>query len=310
MAELAAVSTCVSAMANVYSFCQQFQDNYKEYKTIAVRIDILQEIIYPLKKNILSIKSNSVLGALDLLKGDLKELEKFLIWFSKASPIIRFSLTLWISRKLDQFSIKLDSKCALLNTAANVINLLTKETVLMSDEIDMRSVCLLDLQKNVYELNIIKQNKLGKGSFSDVYEGRYNGEQVAVKRFSHDPEDLVLDRDVKAEEDEVLMLSRLAKSPYIVACYGYTVENDRTLNMILEYAPYGSLGSSRFFSQLGKISVGLCLAWFCDIASALHFLHSRKVMHRDVKVFFFFSFSFYLSVSLSLLRQGTKLACI
>ena len=72
--------------------------------------------------------------------------------------------------------------------------------------------------------------------------------------------------------------------PNIVAYKDSFLDNgDKELCIVMTYCEGGDL-SSKIKAQKGKyFSEQQILSWFVQIALALDFIHSRKVLHRDLK---------------------------
>jgi serine/threonine protein kinase len=76
----------------------------------------------------------------------------------------------------------------------------------------------------------------------------------------------------------------MLKHPNIIGYYHFFTTRDH-LNIVLEYAAGGDLShrikaakdSGTYFDE------ELVLFWFAQIASALEFVHSKKILHRDLK---------------------------
>lgn len=128
---------------------------------------------------------------------------------------------------------------------------------------------------------------IGKGGFGSVYMGMFNGSSVAVKatfEIGRTPDQIQQQR--QAVESEVLLMHS-SKHPGIIAVYGYVHSPARKASLIaMELASRGSLGdllSTLRHDHLNSIPYSLAISWVRDIANALAFLHSNRILHRDVK---------------------------
>jgi serine/threonine protein kinase len=126
---------------------------------------------------------------------------------------------------------------------------------------------------------------LGKGGFCKVRLGLYrHNTKVAVKSILRKELGL-LDQDLEAIENEILLMFYIGNHPNILTCYGYCKdETTGDLHIVLEYAPRNSLASILYdLKTYPSLPVRLVLSWLTDLASALEHVHSRKIKHRDVK---------------------------
>ena len=121
--------------------------------------------------------------------------------------------------------------------------------------------------------------QIGRGAFGEVFRGRYQGTDVAIKRLC------VLD-NVKDERGlaefkrELNFLTRLRHRhivQFIGACT--TLPN---LCIVMDYCDkgslYGYLHNPQKFVTPFKV-----LKWMSECAKGLVFLHSRNIIHRDIK---------------------------
>ena len=140
---------------------------------------------------------------------------------------------------------------------------------------DFDSKFILDSNKLIY----IKENGnlLGTGAFGEVYRGVYEKRAVAIKFYTN--------KGVNSGESFKEFRSRskiLQQShhPCLVCMVGVTVTP--IMSLVLELAPEGSLqtlllNQQRSFSRIVLYRVAL------QVASALYFLHSIDIIHRDLK---------------------------
>lgn len=131
------------------------------------------------------------------------------------------------------------------------------------------------------DLQIIRV--LGNGASGTTYEGKYREAKVAVKAYSAK----ILKEDFVSVRNEMELLAHLSH-PNIIKFYGICfMTNPFAACLVTELAAHGELGKALYpksginlFSRLNqdvkfKIAIG--------IARGLQYLHSNKIIHRDVK---------------------------
>lgn len=115
--------------------------------------------------------------------------------------------------------------------------------------------------------NITDLQWLGSGAQGAVFLGRLNGEEVAVKKV----------RDV--HETDIKNLRKL-NHPNIISFRGVCTQAP-CYCIIMEYCPYGQL--YEILKDGKEIPPALILDWSKQIASGMNYLHSHKIIHRDLK---------------------------
>lgn len=127
---------------------------------------------------------------------------------------------------------------------------------------------------------------LGTGSFGDVYKGKQHGvHDVAVKKLRQATTDAQWFRHL---QHEIAILSKVSHNKNIVQYYGACLDdvdaNPDTAMLVMEYCSGGDLRQAMSRDEAGE------LTWSAggrkvalDIARGLHWLHSKGVIHRDLK---------------------------
>jgi serine/threonine protein kinase len=160
----------------------------------------------------------------------------------------------------------------------------TDNRCLDNDQLLLRLQLLSEL-KIPQEDILISSIKIGQGGFGEVFLGNYKRKyKVAIKTIRHldDPNAEIKRRLI---ENELLLMRYLGNYPTILSCYGY-VMNGSSMQIVLELAPYASLDkilrdSTSF--PFDSFPLTLSLAWLCDLADAIKFLHAKNIKHRDIK---------------------------
>eukprot|EP00249_Psilotum_nudum_P022895 c28683_g3_i1 orf=411-3836(+) len=128
--------------------------------------------------------------------------------------------------------------------------------------------------------DIDKGDRIGLGSYGEVYRGEWHGTEVAVKKF--------LDQDISGDaleefRSEVRIMRRL-RHPNVVLFMG-AVTRSPNLSIVTEFLPRGSLYRliHRPNSQLDDERRRMRMA--LDVAKGMNYLHSSTpvIVHRDLK---------------------------
>ena len=120
---------------------------------------------------------------------------------------------------------------------------------------------------------------LGKGGFGDVYSGlcQETGHTVAIKQvyIKHVPKD-----ELVSIKMEIELLKKLSHDN--IVRYVGSLEQDGTLNIVLEFVESGSL--SDLITKMGQpFKEPLVLNYMVQILEGLAYLHRQGVIHRDIK---------------------------
>jgi ankyrin repeat protein/serine/threonine protein kinase len=134
--------------------------------------------------------------------------------------------------------------------------------------------------------------ELGQGSYATVYEATWHGVTIALKRirpphgtsWSSATQDLFRQVFEDQVRPEVNIMSAI-RHPFVVGCYGCCVDPP---SILLELCPRGSLGQM-FAACREDASLRRLMTWrqrLCmlrQVASAMRYLHSKNVFHRDLR---------------------------
>ncbi|EDR25850.1 hypothetical protein EDI_044060 [Entamoeba dispar SAW760] len=140
----------------------------------------------------------------------------------------------------------------------------------ISDEITIRYKTQVSNWINPQQASIELIEKIGEGKEGKIFRGKYNGEEVAIKK--------ALMADGRKENE----LFAFLKNDYIIKYIcSYRDESLQapTVNIVMELAPFGCL-----LSKYREISEEVLLKISEDVAKAIRYLHVEKhIIHRDVK---------------------------
>ncbi|RCV31108.1 hypothetical protein SETIT_6G150200v2 [Setaria italica] len=129
-----------------------------------------------------------------------------------------------------------------------------------------------------------KGDLIGSGAFGQVYLGMdlHSGELLAVKQVLIGSSNATREKaqaHVRELEDEVRMLKNL-KHTNIVRYIG-TVQEENTLNILLEFVPGGSIQS--LLGRLGSFPEAVIRKYTKQLLHGLEYLHRNGIIHRDIK---------------------------
>ncbi|ELR14036.1 protein kinase domain containing protein [Acanthamoeba castellanii str. Neff] len=118
--------------------------------------------------------------------------------------------------------------------------------------------------------------RIGKGNFGEVYKGTYLGTDVAIKKLFFVDDDF-MQKYIEREMDTLTGLSH----PNIVQLMGLCIETD-DMYIITEFITGGDL-RSKLKDKSVEMDWKLRVEVLRDIALAMNYLHSKSIMHRDLK---------------------------
>ena len=135
--------------------------------------------------------------------------------------------------------------------------------------------------------------KLAKGGCGEVWLGKYSGNEVVLKALFSSNQAEEDDEDIEFWH-EAEMLSRMSH-PQVVRFFGVTqktlhitdashsigVVSDRQLFIVMEYCKAGSIADAVKNKTYDRAA--MLMRHILQIATALDWLHSQGVVHRDVK---------------------------
>ena len=141
--------------------------------------------------------------------------------------------------------------------------------------------------KNIKDFTIIK--RVGFGSSGFVYKVCKKDDPQAkpyiLKQIPYSEPNLEeTTKKVNSDRNEALILSKLS-CKYIVKYYDSFIDSDFNLNIIMEYCDNGDLNT--FIQNQKKLKKYLpekeIWNFFIQISLGLAYIHSKKILHRDLK---------------------------
>lgn len=128
--------------------------------------------------------------------------------------------------------------------------------------------------KNILEIT----NLIGKGTFGKVFVANDGlGGRVAVKKLLTKEMD---SRELSLLQQEISIMSSITH-PNIVELK-FIIKTEDSVYLIMEYCEGGDL--ELFLNTHKGISIQLIRKWLSSLLSALAYLHSLNIMHRDLKL--------------------------
>ena len=136
----------------------------------------------------------------------------------------------------------------------------------------------------IMEEDLTLSEKIGEGTYAEVFRGTWRGldnVNVAVKVMHVHPES----GDSVFDEKETKILQRL-RHPNLVLLFGAGTMQDGKQFLVTEYVSLGDL-SSVLLEEMQKgippFPVSRRFQYGIDIAKGMEFLHTKQIIHRDLK---------------------------
>ncbi|MBN3289709.1 NEK4 kinase, partial [Polypterus senegalus] len=125
---------------------------------------------------------------------------------------------------------------------------------------------------------------IGRGASAEVFLMKHGEVKklFAVKRIQIDSSKKTRTRDAVLQEAEIL---RKLKHPHIVTCQDHFFDPENEfIYIVMDYCDGGTL-DDRVKSRDGQnyFSENETMRWFVQLAMAVQYIHSIKILHRDIK---------------------------
>mmetsp|Transcript_9901 Transcript_9901/g.36909 ORF Transcript_9901/g.36909 Transcript_9901/m.36909 type:complete len:876 (-) Transcript_9901:98-2725(-) len=126
------------------------------------------------------------------------------------------------------------------------------------------------------------EKKIGKGSYGNVYicRAKADGKRYVLKKI---PLDNMSAKEKHSTRQEVALLQSLQHPNIVGYKDSFMTSNDKELCIVMTYCEGGDLSSKIKEYKYKKIPEKVVMKWFAQLLLAVEFLHSRKVLHRDLK---------------------------
>lgn len=123
---------------------------------------------------------------------------------------------------------------------------------------------------------------IGRGASAEVFLMKHTETKklFAIKRIQIDTSRKTRSKEAVLQEAEIL---RKLKHPHIITCHHHFFDSeDEYIYIVMDYCDGGTL-DDRVKEGRGYLSENEVMRWFVQLAMAVQYIHSVKILHRDIK---------------------------
>jgi len=140
------------------------------------------------------------------------------------------------------------------------------ESKIVPRQMESKSVPLSSLDDDITIKDIKILQKLGSGNFGEVYKGKWENVDVALKKLK--------DEQVESANKEATLLRNL-RHPNIVQYFGLFVDDEQVCYIVLEYFPLGSLDRLLQAASDSEINTTTLIDMASQITAGMIFLEKK-----------------------------------
>merc|ERR1719420_2641516 len=130
-------------------------------------------------------------------------------------------------------------------------------------------------------LEPVEDSRLGRGSFGEVQKVRRKGTSkiYALKTIKKSD---VLEGNLIDQVEREIEVQKSLKHRNVLRLYQHFEDQDSVF-LLLEYCAKGELYQIMRTRKGRRFPEPLACKYFCQVVDGLRYLHSRKIIHRDIK---------------------------
>ncbi len=135
--------------------------------------------------------------------------------------------------------------------------------------------------QEAYNIKLTEENKLGEGPFAQVYKikRKQDGQLCAAKIFKI-PLSAMNSQDKKGYQSELKFLKE-AKHPFVIEYFEEFTLKNKNLCIVSKFSSGGDF--EKFMNNQKSFTEDEALEYFTMILLSLDFLHSKNIVHNNLK---------------------------